>query len=96
MRKEYFVYILTRKRNSTFYIGVTNNLFRRTDEHKTGIANSFTKKYNIKMLVYYEMHDDILTAIYREKLIKKWRRKIKIKAIEKMNPNWEDLFLKLP
>lgn len=88
----YYVYILTRKRNSVFYVGVTNNLLRRIFEHKEGLIQGFTKKYDIKMLVYYEHHDDIYTAIRREKLIKKWSRKIKMEAIEKMNPEWKDLY----
>lgn len=91
----YYVYILTKSRNSTFYVGVTNNLIRRTHEHKQGVAEGFTKKYGIHRLVYYEIHDEIEHAIRREKLIKKWRRHIKMNAIESMNPEWEDLYTSL-
>ncbi|PIR37847.1 MAG: hypothetical protein COV35_07930 [Alphaproteobacteria bacterium CG11_big_fil_rev_8_21_14_0_20_39_49] len=91
----YYVYILAKAKNSTFYTGVTNDLKRRVYEHKEGIIVGFTKKYAIKMLVYYEYFDDINEAIKREKLIKKWRRQIKMQAIEKMNPNWNDLYNEL-
>ena len=90
--KQYYVYILAKARNSTFYTGVTNDLIRRVWQHKQGIADGFTKKYGIKTLVYYEICEDINTAIAREKLIKKWRRDIKIEAIESINPNWNDLY----
>jgi len=79
-------------RNGTFYTGVTNDLIRRVHEHKSEAVDGFTKKYNIKILVYYEVYNNIEEAINREKLIKKWRRKIKMEAIEKMNPDWEDLY----
>ena len=91
----YYVYILTRERNSVFYVGVTNNLIRRVYEHKEGMIPGFTKKYNVKMLVYYECCDDIKAAISREKVIKKWQRKYKIAAIESMNPNLHDLYFEL-
>lgn len=88
----YYVYILARARNSTFYTGVTNDLVRRVWEHKEGVADGFTKKYGIKTLVYYEVHDDVNEAIKKEKLIKKWRRSIKYQAIGRMNPEWKDLY----
>jgi len=91
----YYVYILTRERNSVFYIGITNNLRRRVYEHKEGLISGFTQKYNVKMLVYYEQFNDVHAAICREKAIKKWRRKYKIAAIESMNPNWRDLYFEL-
>ena len=91
----YYVYILTRERNSVFYVGVTNDLIRRVYEHKEGIIQGFTKKYNVKMLVYYEHTEDIYEAIHREKLIKKWRRSIKVDAIERINPEWRDLYFDL-
>ena len=91
----YYVYILTRERNSVFYVGVTHHLLRRVYEHKEGIISGFTKKYNVKMLVYYEYFNDIYAAINREKAIKKWRRKYKIAVIESMNPNWRDLYFDL-
>ncbi|MDA0781069.1 MAG: GIY-YIG nuclease family protein [Rickettsiales bacterium] len=91
----YYVYILAKARNSTFYTGVTNDLQRRVYEHKEGLIEGFTKKYNIKNLVYYEYFDDVNEAIRKEKLIKKWRRKIKMEAIEKNNPDWKDLYYEL-
>ena len=91
----YYVYLLTRERNSVFYVGVTNNLIRRVYEHKEGLIAGFTRKYNVKMLAYYEQFNDIESAINREKVIKKWRRRYKIAAIEKMNPDWRDLYFDL-
>ena len=88
---QYWVYIassISRK----IYIGVTNNLNRRISEHKEGKIEGFTKKYNIKKLVYYEETNDIYCAIEREKQLKKWRREKKIKLIEKNNSKWKDLF----
>ncbi len=90
--KQYYVYILASKRNGTLYIGVTNDLIRRVFEHKEGIIEGFTKKYNVKNLVYYEIHLDIYEAIKREKAIKKWLRKWKIELIVKTNPMWKDLY----
>jgi putative endonuclease len=90
--KQYFVYILASKKNGTLYIGVTNNLIRRIYEHKEGLIEGFTKKYNVKMLVYYEIHKEIREAIKREKAMKKWLRKWKIELIEGMNPEWKDLY----
>ena len=88
----YYVYILTKARNSTFYTGVTNDLVRRVWEHKEGLADGFTKKHGIKTLVYYEIYDDVTSAIHREKIIKKWKRTFKMDAIERMNPDWKDLY----
>ena len=91
----YYVYILTRVRNSVFYVGVTNDLIRRVHEHKMGLVEGFTKKHNIKTLVYYEQFENIYFAIAREKLIKKWKRQYKISAIESINPGWKDLYFDL-
>ena len=88
----YYVYILASKRNGTLYIGVTNDLIRRVYEHKNGLIEGFTKKYSVKNLVYYEQTNDVREAILREKRLKKWNRDWKIKLIEKMNPDWKDLF----
>jgi putative endonuclease len=88
----YYVYIMARAKNSTLYVGVTNDLVRRVYEHKEGVADGFTKKYSTKMLVYFEVHEDVNEAIKKEKLVKKWRRNIKYQAIGRMNPNWEDLY----
>lgn len=83
------------KKNGTLYIGVTNNLVRRVYEHKKGLIEGFTKKYNVKILVYYEVYIDMYEAIKREKAMKKWLRKWKIELIElieKTNPDWKDLY----
>ncbi|HET55300.1 MAG TPA: GIY-YIG nuclease family protein [Ignavibacteria bacterium] len=89
---QYYLYIMTNKKYGTLYTGVTNDLVRRVSEHKQGVIKGFTKKYNLKMLVYYEIYNDIKEAIKREKAIKKWNRKWKIELIEKMNPDWNDLY----
>ena len=90
--KQYFLYIMASKKNGTLYIGVTNNLARRVYEHKEGLIEGFTKKYNVKILVYYEVYNDMYEAIKREKAMKKWLRKWKIELIEKTNPDWKDLY----
>lgn len=90
-QKEYFIYILTNKYNSVFYIGVTNNLARRTLEHKAELMKGFTKKYKLKKLVYFEKYPDIRTAIMREKQLKNWHRNWKINLVKEANPNFEDL-----
>lgn len=88
--KQYYVYILTNK-SKTSYIGVTNNLERRMYEHKHKLIDGFTKKYNLTKLVYYEIAEDVRSAITREKQIKGWLRSKKIRLIESMNPQWKDL-----
>ena len=93
--RNYYVYILASKQNGTLYIGVTNSLVRRIYEHKNDLVDGFTKKYNVKMLVYYESTEDVLSAIAREKAIKKWNRDWKITLIETENPEWKDLSLEL-
>ena len=90
--KSYYVYILASKRNGTLYIGVTSGLKKRVYEHKNDMVEGFTKKYRVHMLVYYETTSDVESAIRREKQLKKWRRKWKIELIEKMNPEWRDLY----
>ncbi|TAK50993.1 MAG: GIY-YIG nuclease family protein [Bacteroidetes bacterium] len=90
-QKTYYVYIMTSKKNGTLYIGVTNNLARRVEEHKSDIEEGFTKKYQVHDLVYYELLNDKQTAIVREKQLKKWKREWKIKLIEETNPDWKDL-----
>ncbi len=91
----YYVYILASKRNGTLYIGVTNDLQKRVNEHKNKSVPGFTQKYDITKLVYHETTDDIIGALEREKQLKKWNRKWKIELIEKENPLWEDLYDKL-
>ena len=88
--KAYYVYIMT-NRSRTLYTGVTNSLMRRVYEHKHKLISSFTKKYNITLLVYYEETSSIEAAIAREKQIKGWLRSKKIALIESMNPQWQDL-----
>ena len=90
--KEYYVYILANKRGGVLYLGTTNDLMRRVYEHRQGLVEGFTKKYCIDRLVYYEQTNDVMSAITREKQIKKWNRKWKIRLIEKCNPRWEDLY----
>jgi putative endonuclease len=90
--KQFYVYILTKARNSTFYVGMTSDLIKRISEHKNEAAEGFTKKYNIKMLVYYEVHQNAESAIIREKQLKKWNRPWKMRLIETMNPDWKDLY----
>ena len=91
MTKTYYVYILASKRNGTLYIGVTNDLERRLYEHKNNFVEGFTNKYNVHHLVYYEVVNDIQSALQREKQLKRWTRKWKIELIEKVNPDWRDL-----
>ena len=87
----YFVYILSNWDDSVLYIGVTSNLPKRLYEHRNGLADGFTKKYNVHKLVYYEYTNDVYSAISREKQLKKWIRSKKNALIAKMNPNWIDL-----
>jgi putative endonuclease len=95
VKNQYYIYILANKRNGTLYIGVTSNLVKRVYEHKNNIIEGFSKKYNIHKLVYYEITDDIESAIRREKQLKKWNRKWKINLIENSNPEWIDLYFGL-
>ena len=88
----YYVYILASEIGGTLYIGVTNDLIRRVAEHKLKLVESFTKDYNVVRLVYFEQFDDPANAIQREKRLKKWKRAWKIALIEKLNPNWNDLY----
>ena len=90
--KQYYVYILSNKRNGTLYIGVTSNLLKRIEEHKSSYVSGFTSSYGLTKLVYYEIHQDIQEAILREKKLKKWNRDWKIELIEKNNPEWNDLY----
>ena len=90
----YFVYLLTNWNNKVIYVGVTNDLERRLYEHKNKLIKGFTEKYNLNKLVYFEETNDILSAITREKEIKKWRREKKNQLVERCNAKWEDLSLK--
>ena len=93
MKEQFYVYILTNKINSVFYIGVTNNLQRRIYEHKNKLVAGFTEKYNVNKLVYYEISDSIESAILREKQLKRWHRKWKINLIKENNPVFEELII---
>ena len=88
----YFVYIMTNVHNSVLYIGVTNNLKRRVYEHKAGKGSVFTNKYNVHKLVYYEVCDDVRSAIAREKQLKGGSRQKKIDLINGLNSGWRDLY----
>jgi len=95
MEKQAVVYILASGYNGTLYIGVTSNLIQRIWQHKDDLVEGFTKKYGVHLLVYYELHEQMLTAIQREKQLKKWNRQWKINLIEKINPTWKDLWQEL-
>ena len=93
--KQSCVYILSNKVRGTLYVGVTSDLIQRVWQHKQKLVDGFTKEHDLQLLVYYEMHEDMLAAITREKQIKKWNRAWKIELIEKVNQNWQDLYLSL-
>lgn len=87
-----YTYILANRKHGTLYIGVTNDLVRRVDEHRRATVSGFTSKYGTRMLVYFEQHETGPLAITREKQLKKWKRDWKIRLIEQENPEWSDLF----
>ena len=87
-----YVYILSNEQNGTLYIGVTNDLMRRVYEHKSKQIDGFSKKYNLTKLVYYEIFDDEMRAIQREKTLKHYNRNWKKDLIETINPEWRDLY----
>ena len=87
-----FAYIMANKRNGTLYVGVTNNLARRVFAHREGRGSDFTKRYGLKMLVWYETYDLVTDAIQRESNIKHWLRRWKLDLIEEENPEWNDLY----
>ena len=89
--KKYYVYILTNKNNNVLYTGITNEIERRIYEHKNKLVDGFTKKYNLKKLVYFEETNDVVSALQREKQLKKWSRTWKMRLIEKEDKNWNDL-----
>ena len=90
--KQACVYLLASRRNGTLYVGVTSNLVQRVWQHREGLAEGFTKRYGVKQLVWFELHDDMASAIRREKALKEWRRAWKIELIEKTNPGWRDCY----
>ena len=85
------VYILASKRNGTLYIGVTSDLPGRIHQHRSGTLEGFSKRYDVKTLVWFEVHDEMEAAIRREKQLKKWERAWKLRLIEENNPEWRDL-----
>jgi putative endonuclease len=91
-RKQPAVYIMASRRNGTLYVGVTSNLPQRVWEHRNDVREGFTKKYGVHLLVYFELHDDMASAITREKQLKKWKRAWKLELIEAGNPQWRDLW----
>ena len=92
MEKLFAVYILASQRNGTLYTGVTSNLVKRVWEHREGLAQGFTKEHGVKTLVWYEVCENPMSAITREKQIKAWKRGWKLKLIEEKNPDWRDLY----
>lgn len=92
MNKRSAVYILASKRNGTLYIGVTSDLAKRVWEHKNNMVEGFTKRYSVHQLVWYELHDNMESAIKREKSMKEWKRAWKLELIESINPGWQDLY----
>ncbi|MEK7581534.1 MAG: GIY-YIG nuclease family protein [Patescibacteria group bacterium] len=95
MSRSYYIYILTNSRNTTFYIGVTNNLIRRVHEHKEEMLSGFTKKYKLKKLIYFEEYQDPKEAIAREKQLKNWHRDWKLNLIKSTNPDFKDLYAEI-
>jgi len=92
VNKQPAVYILASKRNGTLYVGVTSDLVKRIWEHKNNMVEGFTKRYMVKQLVWYELHESMESAIMREKRIKNWKRAWKLELIESKNPDWLDLY----
>ena len=95
MINDYYVYIMTNRKDGVLYIGVTNNLKHRAEEHKSGSGSKFTCKYKLDRLVYYEIFTDPENAIRREKQLKGGSRKKKIELLEKNNPKWKDIYFEL-
>jgi putative endonuclease len=92
----FYVYILASKRNGTLYVGMTDDLGRRVWEHQQGLLPGFTKKYGVKILVGFEVHESRPAAFARERAIKKWNRRWKIRLIEETNSGWNDLTSQMP
>jgi putative endonuclease len=93
VERTFCVYIMASQRNGTLYVGVTSDLSRRAYEHREGLIKGFTTRYGVTMLVWYERFPTVDEAITFEKRLKRWRRKWKLELIEKMNPQWLDLYL---
>jgi putative endonuclease len=88
----HYVYLLASRKNGTLYLGVTGDLLRRVYQHKAKALPGFSSRYDVSRLVWFEAYDDPMTAIAREKVIKKWRREWKVRLINRRNPNWNDLY----
>ena len=88
----YYVYIITNDGNRVLYVGVTSDLVKRIYEHRNALIEGFSKRYHLKKLVYFEETSDILSAIEREKKLKKWKKEYKISLVSKFNPEWKDLY----
>ena len=95
MVKQPCVYILASRRNGTLYIGVTSDLIKRVYQHKNDLVEGFTKRYDVHMLVWFEMHATMESAIQREMAIKSWKRQWKLRLIEESNAEWRDLYEEL-
>lgn len=93
--KDYYVYMMASKKNGTLYTGMTNNLIRRVYDHKNVLMEGFTKKYGVKLLVWYEHTNEVEQAIKREKNIQAWKRDWKLRLIEEFNPDWNDLYFEI-
>ena len=92
MNESYYVYILTTRKNTVLYTGITNNVIQRVWQHKERLIEGFTKKYSVNKLVHFEEYKNAQEAIHHEKCIKKWKRDWKVKLIETTNPEWKDLY----
>ncbi|MFA6124134.1 GIY-YIG nuclease family protein [Sphingomonas sp.] len=92
MDEQAYVYIMASKRNGTIYLGSTDHLARRAWEHREGVVPGFTKTYGCKLLVWYELHGTLETARVREFQMKSWKRAWKLREIEGLNPEWDDLY----
>jgi putative endonuclease len=92
MNKQPAVYILASKRNGTLYIGVTSDLVKRVWQHRNDMEEGFTKRYGVHHLVWYELHENMESALQREKRLKEWKRAWKLELIENTNPDWQDLY----
>ena len=90
--KQPAVYLLATGKRGTLYIGVTSNLVARTWQHREHVVEGFTKRYNVSMLVWYELHGTMESAILREKQLKKWNREWKLRLVQESNPEWRDLW----
>ena len=90
-----YVYLLASQKNGTLYTGVTSDIVKRVWQHKNNVVEGFSKKYHVHLLVWYEVHDEVESAITREKQIKEWKRIWKLELIEKTNPTWRDLYIEI-